>query len=85
MHNPNRGVVCLPIKYVNNVPEEHVVVVAEDVGEGGHVLHGLVGDDRRVGGDNALRDLQNRQAALDAPDQEDDQRRHEQFDQLQRG
>lgn len=64
------------------MPEEHVVVVAEDTGEGGDVLHGRVGDHRCVACDNALGDFVHREAVLDAPDQKDDQGRHQQFHQL---
>lgn len=58
------------------IPEEHVVVVAQDVGERGSVLHGLVGRDRGVGGGDARRELVHRDGALDGPDKPHDNRGH---------
>lgn len=49
-------------------PDEHVVVVAEDVGEAVDSLHGLIRDDWRIGIGRAGIDLLHIETALDAPD-----------------
>ena len=63
-------------------PHEHVVVVAEDVGEGAGGLHGLVRDDGRVAGGDKLVDEFGRDGALDGPDQEDDDGGYQQLNGL---
>lgn len=66
------------------VPPKHVVVVAKDVGGAAGALKGLVGRDGGVGGGHRPGKLRRVEGGLDGPDQENDQRWHEQFNGLRR-
>lgn len=66
------------------IPHEHIVVVAEHIGEGVDALNGLVCDDGCVGGGRGCVELLRCEAVLDAPKQKHDDRRHEQLYGLQK-